>query len=52
MLNDTMIAKLNKIASEITYVEEIESYSFMSCDCTGGCTDSCYDCAQDSGNQW
>lgn len=52
MLNEAMMEGLDNIASSLTNIEELENFSFMRCDCTGGCTDGCYDCAQDSGNQW
>lgn len=52
MLNETMMTELDRIASSITCVEKIEEYSFMRCDCTGGCLDNCYDCSENSGNQW
>ena len=45
-----MMAELDRIASGISYYDEIEKCSFARCDCTGGCTDDCYDCSKDSGN--
>lgn len=52
MLNEKMIRELDVIAASISNVEDIEIFSYMSCDCTNGCTDGCYDCAGNSGNQW
>lgn len=52
MLNEKMLSELDAIASTLINVEEIEDFSFMRCDCTGGCTDDCYACAHDSGSQY
>ena len=52
MLNDNTIKELEAIASSLTNIGEIENISYMRCDCTGGCTDKCFDCSQNSGNQW
>lgn len=52
MLNEKMLEELDMIASSLSDVADIENSSFMRCDCTNGCTDSCYDCSENSGNQW
>ena len=52
MLNEEMMSGLETIESTITEIDSVDNYTEMRCDCTNGCTDNCYDCAKDSGNQW
>lgn len=52
MLDKKTMTALETISANLKNVGEIESVSYMRCDCSGGCTDNCYDCAETSGNQW
>ena len=52
MFDEKMMLALEKLSEGITTLEDIDSYTFARCDCTGGCTDNCYDCSENSGNQW
>lgn len=52
MFSEEMMKKLETLQPSNIDKTVVEKYVSYSCDCTGGCTDNCYDCAKNSGNQW
>lgn len=52
MFDEEMMRSLELLLPNESNIDSIENVIRMRCDCTGGCTDNCYDCSKNSGNQW